>query len=134
MRFALPFRQWGLVLFLALLSGCASTPDKFEVLDNVWKNYEKAMIWGEFSYCIDAHKGNKVSSIQLRRLKSIKVTSYEVLKKEADPKGIVARQLVEIKYYHKAYAVIRTITVEQEWLYEPKSNQWVILTPFPTFK
>ncbi|MDH5181889.1 MAG: hypothetical protein OEZ39_12410 [Gammaproteobacteria bacterium] len=134
MRRRLPVRQWFLVIFLAALAGCTTTPDRFEVLDNVWKNYEKAMLWGEYSYCLDAHKGNPVTAKQLSHLKSIKVTGYEVMKKEVTPDKNIARQLVEIKYYNKAYAVVRTINVDQEWLYEPKSNQWVILTPFPDFQ
>lgn len=134
MRCMHQFRQWLLIIVILSTGGCASTPDELEILDTIWKNYEKAMIWGEYSYCIDAHKTDKLSPYQVKQLKSIKVTSYEVIKREVTPDKSVAKQIVEIKYYNKAYAVVRNLTMEQEWLYEPKSRQWVIITPFPRFK
>lgn len=128
------FRRWLLIIVIVSFGGCASTPDELEILDTTWKNYEKAMLWGEYSYCIDAHRTDKVSPRRQKELKSIKVTSYEVLKREVTPDKSVAKQIVEIKYYNKAYAVVRSLTIDQEWLYEPKSMQWIIITPFPNFK
>ena len=117
-----------------LLGGCASVPEELEVLDTTLKNYEKAMLWSEYDYILTSHKGQKMSQYQHERLKSIKVTSYDVLKSKLMPGGKNFVQLIDMKYYNRSYGVVRSIRVDQEWVYEEERNSWVVLTPFPAFK
>jgi len=134
MRCLKKMKLWAPVIALLSLGGCASTPESIEQLDTTWKNYEKAMIWGEYSYCMGAHKGKPISELTRERLKHIKVTSYEVMNRKVVPDGTAATQRVQIKYYNKAYAVIRSMVVAQDWAYDEKSKQWFIISPFPKFK
>ncbi|MDH5408645.1 MAG: hypothetical protein OEZ33_05985 [Gammaproteobacteria bacterium] len=127
-------KKYLLLAVMLSLSACASTPDSIVKLDDIWKNYEKAMLWGEYSYVMGAHKGKPISDLVRERLKHIKVTSYEVMNRKVVPDGTAATQRVHIKYYNKAYAVVREITVAQDWAYDEKSEQWFILSPFPKFK
>lgn len=131
------FRQtaYGIsLLLMLLLGGCASTPEELEQLDTTLKNYEKAMLWSEYDYILTSHKGNKMSQYQHEKLKSIKVTSYNVLKSKLMPGGKNFVQLVEMKYYNRSYGVVRSIRADQEWVYEEARKVWVLLTPFPAFK
>lgn len=126
---------WGLAWLLAvLLGGCASVPEELEMLDTTLNNYEKAMLWGEYNYILTSHKGDKISSDQQEQLKSIKVTSYEVVRSKLLPGGKKFVQLVDLKYYNRSYGLVRSIRVDQEWIYEEARNAWILLTPFPDFK
>lgn len=125
----------GLVLLLfMLLSACASVPEELEMLDTTLNNYEKAMLWGEYNYILTSHKGDKISSYQRERLNAIKVTSYDVLRSKLLPGGKKFVQKVALKYYNRSYGVVRSLRVDQEWVYEEERNAWVVLTPFPDFK
>ena len=121
-------------LLCLLLVGCASVPEELEVLDTTLTNYEKAMLWGEYNYILTSHKGQRITQYQQERLKSIKVTSYDVLRSKLMPGGKKFVQVVDIKYYNRSYGVIRSTRIEQEWVYEEPRNAWVLLTPFPDFK
>ncbi len=123
-----------LPLLIVLLSACASVPEELELLDTTLNNYEKAMLWGEYNYILTSHKGDKISSYQRERLNSIKVTSYDVLRSKLLPGGKKFVQKVDLKYYNRSYGVLRSLRVDQEWVYEPERNAWVLLTPFPDFK
>lgn len=120
--------------FLLLFGACASVPEELEVLDTTLNNYEKAMLWGEYNYILTSHKGSKLSSYQRERLNSIKVTSYDVLRSKLLPGGKKFVQLVDMKYYNRSYGVVRSVRVDQEWVYEEDRLAWVLLTPFPKFK
>jgi len=122
------------LLFSLLLTACASVPEELEILDTTLKNYEKAMLWSEYDYILTSHKGEKMSQYQHERLKSIKVTSYDVLRSKLLPGGKKFVQLIDMKYYNRSYGLVRSIRVDQEWVYEPDRNAWVVLTPFPDFK
>lgn len=131
------FRQTlvSLMCLLSLLLGaCASVPEELEILDTTLKNYEKSMLWSEYDYILSSHKGQKMSQYHHERLKSIKVTSYDVLKSKLLPGGKKFVQLVDINYYNRSVGRVRSIRVEQEWVYEKERNAWVVLTPFPDFK
>ena len=119
---------------LLLLSGCASTPKELEQLDTTMNAYEKALIWGEYGYIVGIHKNSTLSQLEQERLQSIKVTGYEVIRTSIAKDHSKAVQLVEIRYYNRAYAIVRSMKVEQEWVYEPDRQQWVVLTPFPQFR
>ena len=122
------------LLISVMLGACASVPEELEILDNTLKNYEKAMLWGEYNYILTSHKGDKITSYQREKLKSIKVTSYDVLRSKLLPGGMKFVQKVDMKYYNRSYGVLRSIRVDQEWVYEVERNAWVVLTPFPNFK
>ena len=121
-------------LLILMLGGCASTPEELEQLDTTLKNYEKAMLWSEYDYILTSHKGQRMSQYQHEKLKAIKVTSYEVVKSKLMPGGQKFVQLVTIKYYNRSYGVVRSLRIDQEWVYEEARKSWVLLTPFPAFK
>ena len=121
-------------ILLLMLSACASTPKELELLDATMSQYEKAMLWGEYGYALGLHKNGSLSQLEQGLLQSIKVTGYEVLRTSINKDRNKAYQLVELRYFNRAYAIVRSTKVEQEWAYEPDREQWVLLTPFPSFK
>jgi len=128
-------RAYLLIFILSfMLSGCASTPKELEQLDANMNQYEKALLWGEYGYVLGLHKNSSLSQLEQERLQSIKVTAYQVLRTSVSKDRSKAFQLLEISYYNRAYAIVRSMKVEQEWAYEPDKQQWVVLTPFPRFK
>lgn len=123
----------GLLVILAL-TGCASVPEKLEVLDTTLKNYEKAMLWSEYDYILTSHVSENMSPEQHEQLKAIKVTGYDVLKSKLLPGENKFVQLVDLKYYNRSYGVVRELRIDQEWVYDEARKAWVLLTPFPNFK
>ncbi len=123
----------GLMVMLSL-AGCASVPEELEALDTTLKNYEKSMLWSEYDYILTSHVNENLSPQQHEQLKSIKVTSYDVLRSKLLPGGKKFVQLVDVKYYNKSYGVVRELRIDQEWVYEVDRKAWVLLTPFPAFK
>jgi len=122
------------LIFILSIGGCASVPEELEMLDNTLKNYEKAMLWSEYDYILTSHKGQNLNEYQHEKLKGIKVTSYDVLRSKLLPGGKKFVQIIALKYYNRSYGVVRSIRVEQEWVFEEERGAWVVLTPFPDFK
>lgn len=134
MRFLLSTMKTLSLLIVVLLGACASIPEELEMLDTTLNNYEKAMLWGEYNYILTSHKGDKITPKQREQLDSIKVTSYDVLRSKLLPGGKKFVQLVDLKYFNRSYGVVRSIRVDQEWIYEEDRQAWVLLTPFPNFR
>lgn len=122
----------GIVLLLILLlSACqSSAPGRMEQLDSLLNRYETALRWGQYGYCIKAHKEPSLSPVDLEKLKFIKVTGYNVVKKGIAKDKKSAFQIVEIKYFNREYAVVKTVQAQQNWRYE-KATGWKIDSPFP---
>ena len=134
-RFMAQLRFLTTLVFIALLAGCASTPDEVEALDQHMKTYEKALRWGEYSYAQAMHKDSaEFDPSLMQKLREIKVSAYTSLKSIISPDLQSARQYVEIRYFNEAYAVERVIMDDQKWEYDPVKKSWSITSPFPKFK
>lgn len=126
------------ILLLAitlLMTACASTTDKMYALENTLNAYENGIRWGDFGMAAALHQPplDEQQVAGLSGLKDIRVSSYRALNSGIDPEGIKFFQVVEIKYYHAAYASELVMTDKQSWLFDPERQRWAITSPFPQF-
>ena len=125
-------RHWLLVgLAILLLSACASM-EQDRKLEETLLSYENTIRWESL---IDASKFQKnpqpVSEQQRRRMKSIKITGYDVIKSVRTENE--AKLRVEIRYYDERTAIERSIIDEQIWKLDENTRTWQLMTPLPKF-
>lgn len=130
-------RLRGVVLgLLALMStGCATTVDRLNQLDDTLTGYERAIRWGHLNLAASLHQPmlDEAQAKQLASLNDLRVSTYQVLNSQLDDKGKVLLQRVEIKYFFDADPLVRSQVVNQKWDYDEARKRWAISTPFPEF-
>lgn len=118
------------LLSILLMNACVTGLSRVEQLDIARKNYESAMRWGQYGFCLSAHKNPSLSPARKKQLESIRVTKYEVVRRGIAPDKLSATQIVMIKYYNREYSVVKVVKAVQNWKYE-KQTGWKIESPFP---
>jgi len=126
-----------IILFtFTLIASCASIPTELEELDRTLFAYERALRWQNYDTVIAFHKNEHSTLTQEKRkhLKQFRVTAYDEVYRSLGRDAKSATQVVEVKYYTNEYAVIRNITLKNQWEFEEKSGRWFLSNPLPAFK
>ena len=125
-------------IFVALIltASCSSVPAEFEQLDRTMFAYERALRWQNYDTVIAFHKNEYQNLTQEKRkfLKKFRVTAYDEVYRKLENEGQSATQVVEIKYYNNEYAVIKNMTLKNQWTYDKTSGRWFLTNPLPAFK
>jgi len=126
------------VLLALSLSGCAAVDDSKKSITYdkaVWK-YETAIRWVDFGTANTLRRLEDTAaySPDLKTLRNIKVTSYNVVNNTTSQDHSEVRLAVEIVYYNEASMRLHTIVDNQVWRYDPVIKDWYITTPLPPFK
>jgi hypothetical protein len=126
-------------MLLALsLSGCAAVDDSKKTItyDKALWQYETAIRWVDFSTANSLRRLEDSSAYtpDLKTLKDIKVTSYNVINRTTSEDHAEVRLTVEIVYYNDRSMKLATIIDNQVWKYDPAIKGWYITTPLPPFK
>jgi len=123
------------VLMLAGFS-CASTPDEIELLNKSFTLYEHALRWQNYDIVIGFHKNEQATLTEAKRkqLKKYRVTGYNVVYTKVEPDNKSATEIIEIKYYNDEYAVVRDLTVTNNWEYDSEKFRWQLTNLLPDFK
>lgn len=124
------------VLMLLILSGCAATSQELTLYDLSQMRYEQALRWQDYEGVVGFHKdAYKHASREARkRFRHFKVTEYKVISDIMSPDMRHDTQTVEIHYYNTDYQIVHSMTLRNEWEYNPKENRWYLLNPMPVFK
>lgn len=124
----------GVVLGL-LLTACATTAERLNLLDDTVTGYERALRWGHLHLAATLHQPmlDEAQAKKLASLGDLRVSTYQVLSNQLDDKGVVLQQRVEIKYFFDADPMVRSVVVGQKWEYDETKKRWAITTPFPEF-
>ncbi len=132
----LPIKTIITCLVTLLLFSCATTPDKFEQLDASLKTYERSLRWQNYDTIIAIHKNEheRLTPAMRKKLKRYRVTAYEEVYRKQGSEGGTLSQVVEIKYYNQEYAIVRELTLKNEWEYDEKRLRWYLLNPLPAFR
>jgi len=119
-----------------LLSACSSVPKELETLDDMMNMYERALRWQNYDGVISLHKNDrgKMTPEKRRYLKRFRVTSYDEVYRKLGANNKSATQVIEVKYYNDDYAVIKGLTLRNQWEYDDKTKRWQLDNPFPNFK
>lgn len=123
-------------LFLALLTACATVTRELDRLDDTMRLYERALRWQNYDAAISLHRNEQENMTAQRResLKRIRVTAYNEVYRKLENNGQSAEQMVEIKYYNDEYAVVRSLTLKNQWELDKQSQRWYLTNPFPAFR
>ena len=130
----------GLSVFLiaVLIAGCAGglylpQQKKFERISSA---YEKFIRWSDFEeavlYLNDTAK--KKNPPDLKKLRHIRVTAYEVKRTTLIKDQSQVSQIAEIQYYRDDSNVVKTVTDNQLWEYDTTSKKWYLSSGFPVFE
>lgn len=121
-----------------LLLGCGTVQrwGRGTELENTTRNYGMAIRWGEYEVAKAFIRDPEVraETLSYERFKKIKVTSYEVLKREMSENRLFAEQTAEIEYYHEGTLKEKKIIDNQIWEYGQKEKKWYLKTGLPDFK
>lgn len=130
------FRITLLLLAALLLTACAHSAAKMQVLDNSLRAYERAVRWSEWQTLQHFYKTDTraVLAATQRAPDTFKVTGYDVLRRQLsrDENGLM--QAVRITYYRTDDMIERHIIDTQEWRYDPGANLWFLSSPPPALK
>jgi len=124
------------MILFSVVAACATTPDEIKLLDKSFMLYEHALRWQDYDLVIGFHKSEQetLTDVKRRQLKKYRVTGYNVVYTKIEPDNKSAKQVVEIKYYNEEYAVVRDLTVNQNWEYDDEKVRWQINNPLPQFR
>ena len=131
-----PLKITAIIILFSVASACATTPDEIKLLDKSFMLYEHALRWQDYDLVIGFHKPEQetLTDSKRKQLKEYRVTGYNVVYTKIEPDNKSAKQVIEIKYYNDAYAVVRDITVTHNWEYDDEKIRWQINNPLPEFR
>ncbi len=123
---------------ILLLIGCATSPegkqqDLFAIASHA---YERAILLGKYELANGFRKvqASEKQVLNFKRLKKIKVTSYELLAIKVSKDKSLVNQIVEIKYYNLDHMIEKTIVNKQLWKYYAEEKAWYLQSGLPNFK
>ncbi len=121
-----------------LLMGCATTSenkqqDLFKKASHV---YQQAIMHSKFAVANGLRKvhASDTNTQHIKNLKTIKVTSYELLSIKVSKDSQLVNQKVEIQYYNLDHMIEKTIVDDQLWKYYPEEKTWYLQSDLPDFK
>jgi hypothetical protein len=125
-------KAWWIVLFVALLLGCASVRE--DQLDATLRAYERGIRWSDFKMAFALANQPNAPVPDFERLQHVRVTSYDkigALQMSAD--GMKVVQVVEIRFVNINRMADRVLTDRQVWEYAEAEQRWKLTSAFPSF-
>ena len=123
---------------LLLITGCATYSEvkQQDLYEASSFSYEQALLFGKYEAAHGFIKSDPSMEqfTDFKRLKKIKVTSYELIAMKVLEEMSVISQKVEIKYYFLDSLVEKTIIDNQLWRYYPEEEMWYLESGLPDFK
>jgi hypothetical protein len=128
----LPRAIWGLGLAALLLAGCASYNSHLQAQSFAQsaRSYGLAIQWSDYESAVNFLE-HPPPSEDLGRLKTFKVTAYEIRRVKFLDDMSRADQTVAIRYYKIDELIERTIVDEQSWVYYPQEKIWYLQSGLP---
>jgi hypothetical protein len=130
--------KYFLSFFVVFLVGCATLEeskqqDSFDVAANA---YKQSILFGKYQVANGFRKAplSDQEPLDLRRLKKIRVTSYELTAVNVSQDRLLVYQTVEISYYNIDNMLERTLTDKQLWKYDTEAKTWHIHSDLPDFQ
>ena len=121
-----------LLLLIAILTASCASDKKNRVLDDSLKLYSSAIRWGDFQGATRFYKEpSLVSHIDFTKLKSVKVTGYDLTGGMLSQDGNQLRQTVRIRFYDTGIGREKEINDNQIWEYDDERQLWMLITPMP---
>jgi hypothetical protein len=126
-----------LLLTSFILLGCGSMEkrDLAEAFRNQTRAYEKAIRWREYGLAAGMREPRKgtVEPFDPDRFKEIRVTRYQVTRREFTEDNKEATVTAIIDFYHERENRVKTITDRQSWWYDEEKERWFLDGDLPAF-
>ncbi|KAB2900135.1 MAG: hypothetical protein F9K31_05795 [Dokdonella sp.] len=125
------------IIALALLAGCANQEirSKQTILNETLRAYAAAIRWGEYEQAVGfidpkIQAEHPVSSLELERLKQVRVSNYD----ESQPVAVSpdeVRQVVRLDLLNVNTQVARSIVDRRVWKYDKAGKHWWLVSGLP---
>lgn len=130
-------RRWTILVFLVMLSGCASlglkTRDmKFE---DTTRLYERVIEWSNFEKLglfVKITEGTPAPDPS--GYENIKVTSYQPGRGQATQEGNVVLRLAQLRYVQLSSMREHTLSLREVWVYSKNEQRWFLESGLPQFR
>jgi hypothetical protein len=115
-----------------LLSGCASYNSHLQAQSfaESARAYGLAIQWSDYESAVNFLE-HPPPSEDLGRLKTFKVTAYEIRKVKFLDNMSRADQTVAIRYYKIDELIERSVVDQQTWVYHPEAKNWYLQSGLP---
>lgn len=130
-------RSVPLIIALALLAACANQEirSKQTILNETLRAYAAAIRWGEYEQAVGfidpkIQAEHPVSSLELERLKQVRVSNYD----ESQPVAVSpdeVRQVVRLDLLNVNTQVARSIVDRRVWKYDKAGKHWWLVSGLP---
>jgi len=126
----------GLLLFAALLAGCASLGPKMEALNQMQYDYSAAIRWGDFEGAWQAvdpeyRKKHPLTDLEFERFKQIQVSGYTDLAAQSTEQKAIRE--IQIGIINKHNMTERSIRYTEMWRYDEVAKRWWVVNGLPDF-
>jgi PBP1b-binding outer membrane lipoprotein LpoB len=125
-------------LLIMLVAGCSNYANmkQMNMFDEVTTSFKYSMNWSDFEAANQLRKEARTESNppDFKKLKNVRVTSYEVKRIIPMDNKLKVRQIVEINYYKSDNMIEKTLTHDQLWEYDTADKIWYLKGRFPDFK
>ncbi len=125
-------------LLLILVAGCTYLlkGNQMDMFDQMTASFKDSIRWSDFETANHLRKDALTESNppDFKKLKRIRVTSYEVKQIIPMNNKSKVRQIVEINYYKTDNMIEKTLLHDQLWEYDAADKSWYLRSKLPNFK
>ena len=125
------------LLAIFILGGCGSMEkrDQAEAFKDQTRAYGKAIRWREYGLAAGMREPREgtVEPFDPDRFKEIRVTKYQVTRREFTENKQEAVVTAIIDFYHERENKVKTITDRQTWWYDEEKQRWLLDGDLPAF-
>ena len=128
-----------LTIFLIIIpvAGCSILLNhQMNMFDQMTASFKNSIRWSDFQAANHLRKDALTESNppDFKKLKDVRVTSYEVKQIIPMNNKLKVRQLVEINYYKTDNMVEKSLLHDQLWEYDAADKSWYLKSKLPDFK
>jgi hypothetical protein len=130
-----------LLLGLALIgAGCSSVEvrSKVNVYNDTVKNYAKLLRWGFYEDAYAYHRLKdgeaELDEVDFEALKDVRVTKLVMKSKSMDEDTMEGEIGFSLDYYNNYTGYVHSLSVRQDWWFDPGSETWHIDEQFPSLR
>ncbi|MBC8432483.1 MAG: hypothetical protein H8D96_11250 [Desulfobacterales bacterium] len=125
-------------LLIMLVAGCPnlSNVKQMNMFDWITASFKDSVRWSDFEAANQLRKDAQTESNppDFKKLKNVRVTSYDVKQIIPMDNKLKIRQIVEINYYKTDNMVEKTLIHDQLWEYDAADESWSLKSRLPDFK
>ena len=125
-----------LLLFVLLLSACASAGKAANALDGAQYAWSGAIRWGDFTGAANlvdpaVREADPLTDLELERYEQVQITRYRDLGASRDVEAGTAVRDIEIGVVNRHTMAERAVRYRETWRWDPEAQAWWITSGLP---